>query len=143
MNPKEMSGCKIMQAVASGEYPFAPIAKTVPMEFETAEEGRVVFKATANESHTNPMGGVHGGFAATVMDSVTGCAAHTMLEAGVGYGTIELNVKMCKPVPFNKTLIAEGKVINKTRRLIISEGYLRDETGSLYAYATATNMIVS
>ena len=50
---------------------------------------------------------------------------------------------MCKPVPFNKTLIAEGKVINKTRRLIISEGYLRDETGSLYAYATATNMILS
>ena len=103
----------------------------------------MVFKATANETHTNPMGGVHGGFAATVMDSVTGCATHTVLGAGVGYGTIELNVKMCKPVPFNKTLIAEGKVINKTRRLVISEGYLRDETGSLYAYATATNMILS
>ena len=123
MNLKDMTGLQIMQAIASGELHFAPIAKTVPMEFEAAEEGRVVFKATANETHTNPMGGVHG--------------------AGVGYGTIELNVKMCKPVPFNKTLIAEGKVINKTRRLVISEGYLRDETGSLYAYATATNMILS
>lgn len=143
MDLKEMTGLQIMQAIASGELPFAPIAKTVPMQFQLAEEGRVIFEATANETHTNPMGGVHGGFAATVMDSVTGCAAHTVLGAGVGYGTIELNVKMCKPVPFNKTLIAEGKVINKSRRLVISEGYLRDENGSLYAYATATNMILS
>ncbi|MGB3596690.1 MAG: PaaI family thioesterase [Pseudomonas neustonica] len=143
MNFKDMTGLQIMQAAAAGKTPLAPISKTIPMNITLAEAGRVVFEATADETHTNPLGGVHGGFAATVMDSVTGCAAHTMLEAGVGYGTIELNVKMCKPVPFNKTLIAEGKVINKTRRLVISEGYLRDETGSLYAYATATNMIVS
>ena len=136
MNPKDMTGLQIMQAAAAGHLPIAPIAKTIPMQVKLAEEGRVVFEATADES-------VHGGFAATVMDSVTGCSAHTTLAAGEGYGTIELNVKMCKPVPFNKTLIAEGKVINKTRRLIISEGYLRDESGSLYAYATATNMILS
>lgn len=142
MNPKDMTGLQIMQAAAAGHLPIAPIARTIPMQVKLAEEGRVVFEATADESHTNPLGGVHGGFAATVMDSVTGCSAHTTLGAGEGYGTIELNVKMCKPVPFNKTLIAEGKVINKTRRLIISEGYLRDENGSLYAYATATNMIL-
>lgn len=143
MNPKEMTGLEIMQAAAAGLIPRAPISKTIPMEVKEVELNRVLFEATANETHTNPLGGVHGGFAATVLDSVTGCATHTTLGVGEGYGTIELNVKMCKPIPFNKPLLAEGKVINKTRRLVITEGYIRDETGSLYAYGTATCMIIS
>ncbi|MFT6464434.1 PaaI family thioesterase [Halopseudomonas sp.] len=143
MNPKEMTGLQIMQAAAAGLIPRAPISKTIPMVVKEVELNRVVFEATANETHTNPLGGVHGGFAATVMDSITGCATHTTLGVGESYGTIELNVKMCKPIPFNKPLIAEGKVINKTRRLVITEGYIRDETGSLYAYGTATCMILS
>ncbi|MBQ0742332.1 MAG: PaaI family thioesterase [Pseudomonas sp.] len=143
MNPKEMTGLQIMQAAAAGLIPRAPISKTIPMVVKEVELNRVVFEATANETHTNPLGGVHGGFAATVMDSITGCATHTTLGVGESYGTIELNVKMCKPIPFNKALIAEGKVINKTRRLVITEGYIRDETGSLYAYGTATCMILS
>lgn len=143
MNPKEMTGLQIMQAAAAGLIPRAPISETIPMVVKEVELNRVVFEATANETHTNPLGGVHGGFAATVMDSITGCATHTTLGVGESYGTIELNVKMCKPIPFNKPLIAEGKVINKTRRLVITEGYIRDETGSLYAYGTATCMILS
>lgn len=143
MNPKEMTGLQIMQAAATGLIPRAPISRTIPMEVKEVELNRVVFEATANETHTNPLGGVHGGFAATVLDSITGCATHTTLGVGESYGTIELNVKMCKPIPFNKPLIAEGKVINKTRRLVITEGYIRDETGSLYAYGTATCMIIS
>ncbi|KCX23124.1 PaaI family thioesterase, partial [Acinetobacter baumannii] len=90
----------------------------------------------------NPLGGVHGGFAATVLDSVTGCAVHTMLPAGVGYGTIDLNVKMCRPLPQNQVLIATGKVINLSKNLGISEGKITDEEGKLYAYATATCMII-
>ncbi|EXV41882.1 PaaI family thioesterase, partial [Acinetobacter baumannii] len=89
-----------------------------------------------------PLGGVHGGFAATVLDSVTGCAVHTMLPAGVGYGTIDLNVKMCRPLPQNQVLIATGKVINLSKNLGISEGKITDEEGKLYAYATATCMII-
>ncbi|EPJ4856766.1 PaaI family thioesterase, partial [Acinetobacter baumannii] len=88
------------------------------------------------------LGGVHGGFAATVLDSVTGCAVHTMLPAGVGYGTIDLNVKMCRPLPQNQVLIATGKVINLSKNLGISEGKITDEEGKLYAYATATCMII-
>ncbi|MFI7983472.1 PaaI family thioesterase, partial [Acinetobacter baumannii] len=83
-----------------------------------------------------------GGFAATVLDSVTGCAVHTMLPAGVGYGTIDLNVKMCRPLPQNQVLIATGKVINLSKNLGISEGKITDEEGKLYAYATATCMII-
>lgn len=142
MNLLEMTGLQIMQAFAQGLFPAPGIAKTMPMAPEAVEKGRVVFTATANETHTNPLGGVHGGFAATVLDSVTGCATHTVLEAGVSYGTIELNVKMCKPIPFNKTLRAEGRVINATSRLVISEGDIRDENGVLYAFATATCMIL-
>lgn len=142
MNPEEMTGLQIMQAFARGLFPMPNIARTMPMTVETVEAGRVVFLATANETHTNPLGGVHGGFAATVMDSITGCAAHTALAAGERYGTIELNVKMCKPIPFNKPLRAEGRVIHVSSRLIISEGYIRDENDGLYAYGTATNMIL-
>lgn len=67
---------------------------------------------------------------------------HTVLAAGEGYGTTDLAIKMCRPMPFNKKLIAEGKVINVGKNLVISEGYLRDEEGKLYAHATATNMII-
>lgn len=142
MNPREMTGLQIMQAFAQGLIPPAPIAKTVPMQPESVEKGRVVFIVTANETHTNPLGGVHGGFAATVLDSVTGCATHTVLAAGESYGTTDLNVKMCRPLPFNTPLRAEGRVINAGGRLVISEGDIRDDEGKLYAHATATCMIL-
>ncbi|MCH4246900.1 MAG: PaaI family thioesterase [Acinetobacter populi] len=142
MNPLEMTGLDIMQAFCQGLFPAPGIAKTVPMQPVEVEHGRIVFSAIADERHTNPLGGVHGGFAATVLDSVTGCATHTVLAAGEGYGTTDLNIKMCRPMPFNKKLIAEGKVINAGKNLVISEGYLRDEEGKLYAHATATNMII-
>lgn len=142
MNLKTMTGLEIMQAFASGLTPPPGIVKTMPMQPEVVEAGRVVFSCTANETHSNPLGGVHGGFAATVLDSVTGCATHTALAAGESYGTIELNVKMCKAIPFNKTLRAEGKIINVSTRLVISEGSIRDENNVLYAYATATCMIL-
>lgn len=141
-DPKTMTGLEIMQAFAEGLFPAPGIARTIPMQPTEVEEGRVVFIATADASHTNPLGGVHGGFAATVLDSVTGCASHTMLQAGEGYGTTDLNIKMCRPIPFKTRMIAEGKVINAGRSLIISEGTIRDESGKLYAHATATNMII-
>ena len=142
MNPKDFTGLQIMQAFAQGLLPMPAIAKTMPMSCELVEAGRVVFIATANQTHTNPLGGVHGGFAATVLDSVTGCAVHTMLEAGVGYGTIDLNIKMCRPIPKDKELLAIGSVINISKNLGISEGKIVDEDGKLYAHATATCMII-
>jgi uncharacterized protein (TIGR00369 family) len=128
--------------MALGELPRASITTTIPMTFVKIEEGRVLFHAIANDSHLNPMGGVHGGFAATVLDSVTGCAVHTLLNAGVGYGTIDLNVKMIRTVPKNEKLIAEGKIINLSKSLGISEGTLKSQDGKLLATATATCMII-
>ena len=131
-----------MTAFCTGLFPPPGIASTMPMAHVEVEQGRIVCDATANATHSNPLGGVHGGFAATVLDSVTGCATHTVLAAGEGYGTTDLNIKMCRPIPFNTKMIAEGKVINVGRNLVISEGYIRDEAGKLYAHATATNMII-
>ena len=142
MNLDTLSGLEVLQAIVRGEMSHPGIASAVPMRFLEVEAGRVLFEATANENHTNPMGGTHGGFAATVLDSVTGCAVHSMLEPGVPYGTIELNVKMVRPVPLNVRLISEGKVINLSRSLGVSEGTLKDENGKLYAHATCTCMII-
>lgn len=142
MNIQTMTGLEILQAMAEGRLPAPSITRTIPMTMTAVTEGQVTFHAWADDAHLNPMGGVHGGFAATVLDSVTGCAVHTLLGAGVGYGTIDLNVKMIRPVPKNEQLIAEGKVINISKSLGISEGTLTSQSGKLLATATATCMII-
>lgn len=142
MSLEKMSGLEIMQAMVAGKIPDASIAQIIPMKGILAEHGRIQLEAMADERHLNPLGGVHGGFAATVMDSVTGCALHTVLDAGVSYGTVDLNVKMLKPVPKHVPLIAEGKVINVSRSIGVAEATLKDADGNLYAHATATCMIL-
>ena len=139
---KELTGLEIMQKMVEGIFPMPSIAITIPMKATEVENGRIVFEARADDRHLNPLGGVHGGFAATVLDSVTGCATHSTLGAKIGYGTVDLNVKMVRPVPKNTTLIATGVVLNSTRSLVISEGTLKNAAGKLYAHATATCMII-
>ena len=133
MNIDRMTGLEIMQAIVREELPHPTMSETIPMKVVYVEEGKVVFNAVANEKHLNPQGGVHGGFAATVLDSATGCAVHTLLGASVAYGTIDLNIKMIRPVPKSTNLIAEGTVINISKSLGISEGILKSEDGKLYA----------
>jgi acyl-coenzyme A thioesterase PaaI-like protein len=93
MNPKEMTGLQLLQAMCAGQIPPASISETIPMDLHSISKGGASFNVKADQRHLNPLGGVHGGFAATVLDSVTGCAVHTTLEAGVGYGTIDLKCK--------------------------------------------------
>src|SRR5438067_13785357 len=99
VNLSEMSGLELVQAITDGKLPHPTMADTIPMRISDAGRGHVTFRARADGRHLNPLGGVHGGFAATVLDSVTGCAVHTMLDAGVAYGTIDPNVKMLKAIP--------------------------------------------
>jgi uncharacterized protein (TIGR00369 family) len=141
MNPLSMTGLELIRAGIKGELPPPSITETMPMTIEQADSGYVKFSARADGRHLNPLGGVHGGFAATVLDSVTGCAVHTLLEAGVGYGTIDLSVKMLRPVPRDVDLVAEGRVLNMSRNLGVSEGSLKTADGKLLALATATCMI--
>jgi uncharacterized protein (TIGR00369 family) len=142
MNLAEATGLEFIQAMIAGEMPRPSIMDTIPMTFGEARSGYVCFHARADQRHLNPMGGVHGGFAATVLDSVTGCAVHTMLEAGVGYGTVDLNIKMLKPVPRDVALVAEGKVLHMSRSLGVSEGTLKTAEGTLLAHATASCFVI-
>ena len=143
MKPTEkLTGLELMQRMVEGIFPMPSICVTIPMNAIKAEKGSFIFEATADDRHLNPMGGVHGGFAATVLDSATGCAVHTTLEAGFNFGTIDLNIKMVRPVPKNITLIAVGTVLNRSRSLAIAEGTLKDAAGKLYAHGTATCMII-
>lgn len=141
MDIKNLSGLQIMQEMCNSNLPMPSMATTIPMKPTLIESGQVTFEVQADQHHLNPLGGVHGGFAATVLDTVTGCAIHTVLEAGAGYGTIDLNIKMCRPIPQNRPLTAIGQLINTSKNLAISEGKIIDEDGKLYAHATATCMI--
>ena len=138
----ELSGFELLQSIIDGKAPMPPMAQTIPMAIISLASGSVVFTATAGQQHLNPLGGVHGGFAATVLDSVTGCAVHSLLESGVGYATVDLNVKMIRPVPRDRELTVIGKVINMSSRLAVSEGRLEDDDGKILAHATATCMIL-
>ena len=142
MNIKKMTGLELYQAIAGEELPPPSMATIIPIKITQVEEGKVVCSATANDSHLNPVGGVHGGFAATVLDSVTAIAVHSLLGPGVECGTIDLCIKMIKPTPKDEELIAEGKVINISKLLGISEGTLKSQDGKLLATATATCMIL-
>ena len=138
-----MTGLEFLKAMMEGKIPAPSMAETIPSRLVLAEEGFVRFMVRADKRHLNPMGGVHGGFSATVLDSVTGCAVQTLMEAGVRYSTINLEVKMIRPIPLEQDLIAEGVMINRSRRLAVSEGKIMDEEGKIYAAGSATCMILS
>jgi len=137
-NPLEVSGLELLRHMVAGSQHRSAMAETVPMTFLEVDAGRVKLSARADERHLNPLGGVHGGFASTVLDSVTGCAVHSMLEAGVGYGTIDLQVKMLRPVPLKQELMAQGRTVHVSRNIATAEGSLRSADGKLLATATAT-----
>jgi len=142
MFKNSMTGLEIMQAMEKGAIPAPSISETIPMKCILVERGRVLFEVKADSRHLNPFGGVHGGFSSTAMDTVTGCVVHTMLDAGVGYATIDLCVKMLRPVPKDVQLIAEGLIVNVSKSLGVSEGALKDESGKIYAHATSTCMLL-
>ena len=141
MQLSALSGIEILQRVMDGRIPPPSMAATMQMTLVRVEKGLVVFQARAGDKHLNPMGGVHGGFAATVLDSATGCAVHSMLGPGDSYGTVDLNVKMLKPVPVGVVLHAEARVIHCSKRLGVADALLKDEQGCVYAHGTASCLI--
>jgi uncharacterized protein (TIGR00369 family) len=141
MDIGKLSGLEFMKNLLEKRISPPAITETMPMEVTEVTSGYVKFSAKADKRHTNPFGGVHGGFAATVLDSVTACAVHTMLEAGIGFATLDLNTKMVNPIPLGKELVGEGRVIHLSKKIGLSEGTLKDAQGNLYAHATAIFMI--
>lgn len=137
-----LNGLEYMQAVVDNRIPMPAMAETIPMKCTGAARGSVTFWARADARHTNRADNVHGGFTATVMDSVASCALRTMLEPGVGFVTIELNVKLIRPVPRDTDLRGEGQIINVSRQIGSSEAKLYDGAGKLCAHCTATFVLI-
>lgn len=142
MSMQTMSGLEIMRAMFDGSLAYPPIAETMPLKGITVEKGRIVFEARADERHLNQLGGVHGGFAATILDSATGYAIVTMLERGETCVTIDLHVKMLHAITKDVPLKAEGRLISLSRSLGTSEATIKDHENRLCAHATATCMIL-
>jgi len=141
MDMKTLTGAEMLQGSIKNNMQVS-MGVTMNMSLVSVEHGYARFEAIATDKHLNPMGGVHGGFAATVLDSATACAVHSVLEAGETYGTIDLNVKMMRPVPQDVLLFGEGKLLNRSKSLGVSEGKLVDANGKLYAHATCTCKII-
>jgi uncharacterized protein (TIGR00369 family) len=138
-----MSGLEALQKLVDGEFPGAPIAEGMNFWLQSVAEGKAVFAGEPLVAHLNPAGTVHGGWAATILDSALGCAVHTTLAAGDRYTTVEMKVNYLRPIFAGKTgvLTCEGVVINRGRTLALSEARLVDEAGKVYAHATETCMI--
>lgn len=142
----QLSGLDYLQAVARGELPPPPIGDTLgfrlPRE-EDVQDGQVTFYLTPEEFHYNPIGSVHGGVYATLLDSALGCCIHTKLSAGVGYTTLDLSVKYLRPLKVGMSEVrAVGTVISVSQRVATAEARILDSTGKLYAHATTTCLIL-
>ena len=137
-----MSGLEMMQAMLRGELPSAVIAKTLDFQLLEVDAGRAMFQGTPGPAHLNPMGGIHGGWYATLLDSALGCAVHTMMPPGRGYTTAELGVNLVRAIGSKAPRVrAEGKVIHCGRQLATAEARLYGPDGTIYAHAT-TNCLV-
>ena len=118
------------------------IGRTLNIAPVEIEAGRVVFEGHPDESVYNPIGTVHGGYAATLLDSCVGCAVHSTLKAGQGYTTLELKVTYLRAVTKHTGPVrAEGQVVRAGRRAAFAEGRLTDAEGRLYATATSTLLV--
>lgn len=136
------TGLQIMQAMLAGELPYPHIADTLDFALVEVEPGKAVFQGTPQLKHYNPMGGVHGGWYATLLDSAVGCAVHTLMPAGRAYTTAELSINIVRAASDKSgPLRAIGTVIHCGRQLATAEGRIVGPDGKLYAHATTTCLV--
>ncbi|MFC0436205.1 PaaI family thioesterase [Kutzneria buriramensis] len=143
MSIADVTGLETLRRVqADPPADFPPIRQLIGMTFDVVEPGRFVASLTTRPEYANPMGTVHGGIIATLLDTVMSCAVHTTLAAGVGYTTLELKVNYVRPAQTDgETLTGEGVVIHTGRRTATAEGRVTDASGRLIAHATTTCML--
>ena len=136
------TGLELMQAMLQGELPYAAIANTLDFCLLEVSPGVAIFQGSPGPAHLNPMGTVHGGWYATLLDSALGCAVHTLMPAGRAYTTAELSVNVVRAIPLKVQRVrAEGKVIHCGRQLATAEARLVGPDGTLYAHATTTCLV--
>jgi uncharacterized protein (TIGR00369 family) len=142
---REYDGLELLHEIADGELPAPPIADLIGFGIRHIEPGRVTFAMQPRLEHYNPIGMVHGGVAATLLDTVLGCAVHSKLPAGTGYTTLDLQVRYLRPITVRTgTVLATGTVVHLGRRTATAHAEIvAEDTGSLLATATSGLLVVS
>jgi uncharacterized protein (TIGR00369 family) len=139
-----LTGLEFLQRIVDGRLPRSPISDTLAFQLVEVEQGRAVFQGIPGPTLLNPLGGVHGGWTATLLDSAMACAVHSMLPAGQGYTTVELKLNLVRPIgPGTGHLRAEGKLLSLGRNIGTAEGRLTGEDGRLYAHGTETCLLLT
>jgi len=139
---RAMSGLEFVQGLVDGTLPLNTMAETLGYDIIEASRGRVVVAAEPHAGHRNPAGTVHGGLAATLLDTCMGLAVHSMLDQGFAQTTLEFKISLVRPItPQTGLVTAEGKIINCGRRVGTAEGRLTDKDGRVLAHGTTTCLI--
>ena len=138
-----MSGAEFFAAISEGTIPPPPVMRALDFDGASFTEGRAVFRLTPQEFHYNPLGTVHGGVFATLLDSACGCAVHTMLPAGVFYTSLDLTLKFLRPVKLDTgPITAEGTVVHLGRRTALAEARITDAAGKVYVTANSSCILL-
>ena len=136
------AGVDFLRGILEGRYPQPPITAVMPIAPVEVDVGRVVFRAMPNETFYNPIGSVHGGYAAMLLDTAMGCAVQSTLKAGEGYATLEIKIAFHKPILHNTgELRIEGKIVSRGARVGSAEARVTDQKGELMASGTTTCLI--
>ncbi|HYB94085.1 MAG TPA: PaaI family thioesterase [Vicinamibacterales bacterium] len=136
------SGLQLLQMAIAGDMPPPPMARLMDIRLTEIQEGRAVFTGTPQEFHYNPLGTVHGGFGATLLDSAMGCAVHSTLGPGDTYTTLEFKINFLRALTHQTGEVRGiGTVINAGKTTAIAEGRIEDASGKLFAFATTTCVI--
>lgn len=139
-----MSGIEFLRGMIGGTFPAPPISEVSKFVLVEADVGRAVFEAIPSNSFRNPLGTVHGGWMATILNSALGCAVHSTLKAGQGFTTVDLAVSFVRAVhETTGKLRCEAKIIHSGGRIATSEGRLVDAEGKLYAHGTTTCLVMA
>ena len=136
-------GASFLRGIVEGRHPGPPFADAMDFELAEADEGRVVFIGQPSARFFNPLGTIHGGWTATILDSAMACAAHATLKPGEGYTTLEMKLNYVRPVmPDSGPVRCEGKLIHRGNTVVTTEGKLVDARGKLLAHGTETCLIL-
>ena len=139
---KSYVGLGFLQAIVDGTLPNPPMSEVLNFHLVEVEHGRAVFEGLPEFRYYNPIGTVHGGFAATLLDSALGCAVFSTLVKGDAWTTLELKFNLVRPITKDTGMVrAEGRIVHRGRSVATSEGDVKDRAGKLYAHATTTTMI--
>ena len=144
MTAKTMTGLQLLTEIMNGTQPAPPIQQALDFRLVQVEQGYTAFAGTPKFEYYNPLGCVHGGYAAALLDSCMACAVHSTLEAGYSYATLEIKISYVRAITSHTGEVrAEGRVINSGKRIATAEGRLFDSTGILYAHGTTTCLVLT